>query len=385
MVEYLVSGLVGALVGIGVEHLIFKCLIPLYYSYIKWMEIRKKKKLYYGDNTTTHIRSFYRELLYNCKIGNTSKQIPYVVNDEWRSLNIDIMANKDILQPVQTHECTYPIHNRMIRQRQNQGQKLFDGPSHFLHRIVCTNGSIHFEIGEYSYFRRISFVHDFEKETYALINNKRGNNCRLRQEHLPRPTNASLTTLNTVPIGCDAVIAICLNGKYHVCIHERSNMTVNYPGGIMVTPTFGLEQLANPQIDNPLLFAVLREYAEELFNRKEVEDIDSYIDPMWFYYQFPEVADLLQLLRSGKAECILNGCGFDAIGGFLNLSVLVAVHDEQASKKIYSTCQGNWEAKPKTVRFVPIDSHELEDLLNCNKLCPASSFAISRAQAILND
>ena len=45
MVEYLVSGLVGALVGIGVEHLIFKCLIPLYYSYIKWMEIRKKKKL----------------------------------------------------------------------------------------------------------------------------------------------------------------------------------------------------------------------------------------------------------------------------------------------------------------------------------------------------
>lgn len=385
VIDNLLWGVIGAVIGVGVEHLIIKCLIPFYFSCTKAVEIRKKRKLYYSDKTNTCIRDYYGNLLFNCKIGHTSKQVPFVVKDEWSKLYIDAFAEKNILQPVETDKCTYPLHRKMIHWREKRGQRLFNQASHFLHRVVYNEGKITFEIGEYEYFQRISFVHDFEKETYSWIHKGMRDKTVLRQKYLPVPSEPSLLSPNTVPIGCDAVIAILRNGKYYICIHERSDETVNYPGGVMVTPTFGLEHLNHIDIDNPLLFAFLKEYAEELYDRKEVEEVDSYISPMWFYRQYPEVADMLYLLENGKADFILNGCGFDAVGGFMNLSLLVAVHDEDFSEKIYTSCKGNWESKKNSVRFVPIDSTELEIYLKNNTLCPASAFAISRAISILEE
>jgi len=359
--------------GIVFEYLLITRCIPFYYSSVKAIELRKKKKLYYGNKTIDYIRTYYGNSLYNCKIGTTSKQIPYIVMPEWTTLQIDAFLNKDILKPIQTDACTYPIHKAMIKRRQKQGQRLFDGSSHFLHQVVYNNGDINFELGEYEYFRRISYVHDFEKEGFEWIWEGRRNKTTLRQKYLPVPMSASLLSPNTVPVGCDVVTALLLNGKYHICIHERSEVTVNYPGGTMVTPTFGLEQLSHPEIDNPLLYACLKEYAEELYNREEVEDISSRPSPTWFYYQYQEVEEMLQLLLQGKAKFILSGCGFDAIGGFMNLSTLLVVDDAHSAKKIFDGSHGNWEARTGSVRFVPIDSNELEKLLQSNMLCPASA------------
>lgn len=370
--------------GIVFEYLLITRWIPFYYSSAKAIELRKKKKLYYSNKTTDCMRTYYGNYLYNCKIGTTSKQIPYIVMPEWTTLQIDAYLNKSILKPIQTDACTYPIHKTMIKRRQKQGQRLFDGSSHFLHQVVYNNGDINFELGEYEYFRRISYVHDFEKEGFEWVWKGRRNKTTLRQKYLPVPVSASLLSPNTVPVGCDVVIALLLNGKYHICIHERSEVTVNYPGGTMVTPTFGLEQLSHPGIDNLLLYACLKEYAEELYNREEVEDISSHPSPTWFYYQYQEVAEMRQLLSQGKAKFILSGCGFDAIGGFMNLATLLVVDDAHSAEKIFYSSHGNWEARTGSVRFVPIDSNELETLLQSNKLCPASAFAISRAISILN-
>lgn len=348
-------------------------------------EIKKKKILYYSDKTTDHMRDFYGDTLYTCKIGNTSKKISHVVRPEWATLNIDAYSNKNIVQYVRTTECDYPVRQAMIEKRKRWGQRLFDGPTHFLHQIVFNQGNIHFEIGTYSYFQRISFVDDFEQEGFAWIYRGKQTRTKLRKKHLPVPTSASLTTYNTLPIGCDTVVALVLGGKYHICVHKREFTTVNYPDATMVTPTFGLERLEHPGIENQLLHAALQEYAEELFNRKEVENkVNRRPCPTYFYSDYQEVADMLQLLEQGKAEFILNGCGFDAIGGFLNLSTLLIVHDEDSSQKIYRTAKGNWEAQDGTCEFIPIDDRRLEELLQTNMLSPASAFAISRAISILN-
>lgn len=150
----------------------------------------------------------------------------------------------------------------------------------------------------------------------------------------------------------------------------------------MVVPSFGFGCIKN--ISNPLLYSFLREYCEELFNRAETSSEDNHIDPFWFYKQYEEVADILELIKKNEFYIHVIGCGFDAIEGFFNISLLAIVKDDMLSKKIYNNCIGNWETANHNIKFVSIKSKELEAILKRNCYCPSTAFSISRAIKIIN-
>lgn len=69
----------------------------------------------------------------------------------------------------------------MYREKEKEGKHLVDNPSLFLHSVQEKNGMISIEAGVYSYFQRISFVYDFERETYRRVYGKFLKKSRLEE------------------------------------------------------------------------------------------------------------------------------------------------------------------------------------------------------------
>lgn len=370
------------IMGVVADRVYDSIIYPTIIRFEMQQEIKKKRKLYYGSRTFEILKEYYEGQLFNCKIQNVSRQIPFLTHSEWEKQNIDVIANPEILQFVDTTNCSYPIRRQMINKRKKIGQRLEDNPSLFLHRVLVNNNEISFEAGEYQYFRRISFINDFEVETYNMVYSIKKKKWKLRSLHIPKLQNANITTDNTIPLGCDAVVAIKIEGKYHICINERSHYTVNYPGAFMTVPSFGFGSVKN--VENPLLFSFFKEYSEELFDREEMASPDNYINPEWFFDQFEEIKTAMSLARTGEFRISLIGCGFDVIGGFFNLSLLAIIDNADVSHDIYSKCKGNWETNAHQIKFVPIDSPVLGQYLLNNQFSPSSAYTISRAISILS-
>ena len=376
------NSLFWAVFGIALDRLFDRFIVPFLKRIHRKHDVWHAERLYYGKKTIKYLKNYYGNQLFNCCIGNTSKQVAFLAHPDWINMQIDVFKNPKILKLISTNQCDYPIRKRRLESRKKRGYRLDNNPSLFLHRIVCKGKEISFEVGEYCYFQRISFTTDFESETYkcAFFNSKRD---LLRKRFFPKQFNNSLSSDNTVPIGCDTVLAIRKDGKYHICIHSRSSSTVNYPGGTMVIPSFGFGTIGN--VNNPLLFSILREYCEELFDYEEMELVDKHVNPYWFYEQYPEVQLLYDLKRQNKVKLLLTGCGFDAIGGFFNLETLLIIEDDNASNVILQKCKGNWETFGNSIQFVPVDSPLLENIFNQNRLAPTSAFAIQRAIQLISE
>lgn len=368
------------IMGVVADRVYDYLLYPWFLKVDKKREIVKKRKLYYGTEAFNKVNEYYENSLCNCRIHNCSRQIPFLTHPSWDNIEIDVISNPQLLQFVETTTCNYPIRNRMIKKRIRHGQQLEDNPSLFLHRIVVNNNGLYFEAGEYQYFRRISFINDFETETYKnTFSGKK--KYPLRDAHLPKISSGSITTSNTVPFGCDAVVAIKIKEKYHICINERSQNTVNYPGVYMTVPSFGFGSIKKAK--NPLLYSFFKEYSEELFDREEMSSPDNYINPEWFYEQYEEIQSAISSKKTGEFQLMLTGCGFDVIGGFFNLSLLAVIDNPDISSNIFKKCKGNWETHEHNIQFVPIDSPKLSEYLLNNKISPSSAYTISRAISIL--
>lgn len=373
--------ILGIVLGIISNKLYDSVIKPKYYKLIKNIELSKNKKLYYGSKSINFIKRFYSNKLYNCVIRNTSIVIPFLVNSKWDKIDIDVISNPNILTFVNTDKCQYPIRKRLIKNKLKAGKKIFNNPSLFLHRIIYDNNNIKFEVGEYNYFQRISYIFDLENETYKCA--YRFNKPKLRNRYLADVNNASNTFENTIPIGCDAVLAIRIDNEYKICIHKRSHESVNYPEGYMIVPSFGFGEISRIK-NNPLLYCFLKEYSEEIFDREELDTEFRYTDPNWFFYKYEEVQDIINLIEEHKFYLHLIGCGFDAISGFFNLTLLAIIDDTDISQKIYSNCRGNWETYENHIKFVSVASNEIDEIIKTGKISPSSCYALSKAFNILH-
>ena len=376
------SSFIWMVIGIFADRFVDKIVFP----HLLKLKINKRKKqsqkLYSGEKTFEYMRNYYGNQLYNCKIQNVSVQIPYLVNNEWSRWNIDVFSNPDILTSVNTNECTYPINMKFIKEKLKEGKRIENNPSLFLHSIQCSKEKLKIEVGEYPYFQRISFVYDLEKETYSNVYGKWEKRDRLRNMYLPRNISSTFVSQNTIPLGADAAIIIRRKGKYQVCIHKRSDNCANYQKKTMVVPSFGFGKITN--VDNPLLYSFFSEFSEELFDREEMEIPDNYLNPTWFYQQYEEIVELLELKESNELEIKVIGAGLDTIGGFFNINLMVVIHSEKVSNELYNHIHGNWETCSGSIRFISLDSYEIADLLKNNQLAPSTAFTIARAIEVLS-
>lgn len=62
------------------------------------------------------------------------------------------------------------------------------------------------------------------------------------------------------------------------------------------------------------------------------------------------------------------GGGFDVIGGFFNINMMLVVENETISDKLFNRIHWNWETSFGTIKFIPINSDEMENLLLNNRL-----------------
>lgn len=359
-----------------------KSIIKVRKNYIQ----QKKSSLYKGSRCIEYVKMYYKDCEKNqlavCRLGQVNITIPFLTLPEWKGLSVDLLRNKNVLKYVETNVCDYPINNKEIKIRQSIGQKLFDDPSLFLHRVNLEGNKICFEVGEYNYFKRLSFFSDFENETYLCAVRGKKRKAKLRDRYLPSAREAASRGDNIIPIGCDTAVVIKRKGEYYVALHYRSSQTANYSSSAMVVPSFGFGSIKNIK-GNPLLFSFLKEYSEELFNREEVETIGEHSDPEWFVNQFVEIQDIIKLIKQNEFYFTLLGCGFDPIGGFFNLSTVAIIDNEEISEKVFENCVGNWETDrnlSKTIGFVPLFGKEIERLALELKAAPSTLYTLSCVQ-----
>lgn len=94
--------------------------------------------------------------------------------------------------------------------------------------------------------------------------------------------------------------------------------------------------------------------------------------------------DIMKLIEEHKFYLHLIGCGFDAISGFFNLTLLAIIDDTDISQKIYSNCRGNWETYENHIKFVSVASNEIDEIIKNGKISPSSCYALSKAFHILH-
>lgn len=372
-----VGWIIGALIGIILDR--------LYDSFIKkhmkqiYLQISRKRRHYLYNNVKVKewVERYYRnKQLFECSFGKQKTRIPFLTTNSWYGFSKDVFAT-DIIQ-VCEDKMTFPINRRMIKHRERIGQRLFNDPSLFFKRI----GKGHcFITQECCFFEKLTFINSIEKETYICSKNKYIK--PKKREKFFKNFDIALEEKNQpMSMGCHVAFIINYKGEKMVAINKRSESTFTYGGSYALVPVFGLCPIPNNTKSNILLYNIIKEYCEEMFNKSILERrSSSHADPLWFYREFPEAVELLDGLKEQRVFCKYLGFGVDAINGMGIIASMIYVKDNVLSEKIFHNCAANWEVEDQNygegIHFVKLNDQSIMSNVEKGLFQGGSAFALS--------
>lgn len=378
-------------------------LIERFLSYLKsflrkhW--ISRQQKLYNSQKVLDYVNEYYNQNghydeLYHSEIAGYERTIPFLSHKGWHGLSVDIYRTPDIIQTIDGDALPYKINRHIIRKRKTMGQRLTNEKVLYFSEA---KDPLHFVAKECDFFQKISLVGKMEEETFHAVF-PAIRETLLRNKLIPDFFTAIKRKPYPVSFGCDVALIICIDGKERVALQKRSLETSSYGGYMAVLPSFGLCPLpdgANPEMvykstlyNNPFFYNIIKEYCEEIFNKKELEHTPGgHANPYWFYEKMKEARELINALDEGRASCTYLGFGFDTINGMANLAAMLYIPDETLSMKIYKNSISNWESRSAVqqngIQFVETDFTILQDYLKNNEYQCESAFTLSLALAEL--
>ncbi|WP_156148897.1 hypothetical protein [Rhodococcus sp. MEB064] len=287
----------------------------------------------------------------------------------------------------------FKVDDRLIRQRQGVGQRLFNAPALYFREIRVNAGALQISVGSCSYFDIATSLIRLENETFRGLRLRKERPQPYRDRAL-YPTDSSRWTGDPFSVAASVALILGKEGDEELLLHRRSFETVTYGGMQAVIPYFGMMPIDPPRgsmqgldIDYVAVVNIIKEYCEELFSYDELIDHNSHniVDPDWIY-NIREAADLKSWLVDGRAELSCLGFGFDALNGSATVSYSLWIKDEQLVRGVRRKFNGNWEvdsAKGASMRLYPLRSAELAGLLLDRDLTYGSAFTVSRVLELL--
>lgn len=335
--------------------------------------------------------------LYDCKIGNFEKKIPFFSRPEWQTPQV-IDANFHTLDFAYSDCKSFPVNNRLIKKRKQRGYTLFNETTLYLDRIEQNESHVKFHVKKCSYFEMASNLIALEDETYACARHRKTRQPALRNQYFSSLSKVEQLMLKPLSLGCTTALILKTETGWEFVLHTRSQATVTYGGKKAVIPNFGLsvpEQYINGS--ELIKYNFIKEYCEELFNYEELIRVGSSrkIDEKWFY-TLPPAKELLDYWGIGVFTLYYSGFGIDAMNGTSNIALTAIINDVKVAENLKLRWEANWEAARECdkeqmhcsdgsplLEFVDWQSPVLESYLKGNKFQSGSAFTIEKSIAIL--
>lgn len=378
------SAILGALIGIVLTEIYQHLTKSWIQVFLKKFFLKSRRELYRNKRITSWIENYYDfkgnyDNLFDCEIGTAQKKILFLTNEKWSNLDLDIYK-QDILRLDQGQSMKFKTNMWMISVRRFLGQRLFNADSLYLYSATSADNLV---VRKCKFYEKLTYIDSLERETHRCSRYKRICKPRIRDTYFSSFDRCVSQNRQPMSIGCHVACVITIDGKRLVCIERRSTETFTYGGYFALLPVFGLMPIPNDSQGNILLFNIIKEYCEELYNINELERAPVRADPFWFYKSLPQAQQLLECLEKQTAFCKYLGYGVDAVNGMGVLSVLLYVTDEKVSKSIYEQNIANWEVSSENtkcgIQFVPIDDPSLAVHLEENDYQNASAITLDLA------
>ena len=380
----LYSAILGGLVGVIFTEIYQHLIKSRIQELSKKVFLKRRRELYRNKRTTSWIENYYDlkgnyDNLYDCRIGTVQKKILYLTNEKWVGLDLDIYK-QDILRLDHGELMNFRTNKLMIRARKFLGQRLFNDDTLYLY---SANSADNLVVRKCKFYEKLTYIDSLERETRLCSRYRHICKPRLRDTYFSSFDRCVSQNRQPMSIGCHVACVITIDGKKLVCIEKRSEETFTYGGYFAVLPVFGLVPIPNEGQGNILLFNIIKEYCEELFNINELEHAPVRANPFWFYKSISQAQQLLECLEKQTAFCKYLGYGVDAVNGMGVLSVLLHVTDEKVSESIYQQNIANWEVSSGNtepgIQFVSIDDFSLAVYLEKSEYQNASAITLDLA------
>lgn len=362
-------------------------------------------KQVYGWLIEYYARGDAQDTLFDCKIGSYETKIPFLTKPEWQR-PLPIPINQDVLLAYNdASPQNFEVDSRLLKRRQELGQRLFNEPALYLDRIEYTPG-LRLHVKTCDYFQIATSMIKLEEETFRAVRRNTFRRTPVRDAYLPHLERAEHLPAKPFAIGCAFVLALKTPNSYEVLIHTRSHSTVTFGGLKAVTPNFGLapirglsrnlrlvgleESEATTGEMNLLFYNFVKEYLEELFDYEQlIEQMrERRANPFWFF-ELPEAAQLMHYVLEGSLTIEFTGFGFDALNGNSIIAMLGVLDDQDMSIDLKRHLRMNWEFANEQGDFeieaVDIQSPVLEQWLREHRYHAGGAFAISKALERLNE
>jgi len=160
-------------------------------------------------------------------------------------------------------------------------------------------------------------------------------------------------------IGVATTTVFKQGGQYKAILGQRSQQVATGAGLFHVVPAFVFQPSANPAFHSAewsVEHQVLREVGEELFGMPEVEGWQS-VKEADYFYQYPAIAELRQMLIKGRAEHHITGIAINLLTLRPEICTLLLIHDEAWYTHHKTELRAACFERRNTV-FVPIDTLE---------------------------
>ncbi len=386
--------ILGAVLGVIVTEIYERFFINFLNKIRKKMFLKKRLNLYQDKKIRNFIINYYSKQgslaeLYDCEIQGYSKKILFLTNEFWSNLDIDVLNSNSLIKVVDGPSLEFKINNKMIKERQWAGQTIFDEPALYLSRVSLQN---QIEAKCCSFFQKLTLIDNFEKETYKSSRSVFKKRPKLRNKILSSFNAAVFNNTYPISMGCHVIFSIKYKNDIYIALQQRSNKTFTYGGYYATVPVFGLVPIPKSDLStthdalhkNILLYNIIKEYCEEVFNISDLEHNKTHADPLWFYQEEDEAKDLIDSLKKQSTICKVLGFGFDAINSLSIFSVLLYVDDEKLSENIYKLCNSNWEIE-EGIKFYQSNNEQFKMLLEQELLQNGTAFSLSLALKYINE
>lgn len=154
------------------------------------------------------------------------------------------------------------------------------------------------------------------------------------------------------------------DGDYHLHVRKRSSRTAAHSNLMHVVPAGMYQFDINPEYESNLEYAVLREYAEELF-KKEFDN--SREDPRYILNEWEEVVSIRNMMADGRAELIHCGIIVNLLNFRPEICCALMIHDP-----------GWFESQPVRLNWEYMSQREINIAKFEDGRAPISYFSLQR-------
>lgn len=270
---------------------------------------------------------------------------------------------------------------------QADGRTLTNGVSYVMDRLETVDSDghlrIHAKLGHYFDMLATCDALDHELRRYASGQAESLPNRDCLHGHISESDIVNRGDGRCVIIGGATLTVFNHNGEYQAIVAQRSQQVATGAGLHHVLPAFVFQPSGRPDFyagEWSLSDQIMREFGEELFAMPEYDAWQTPVTSYDYFYEYPPIKDLREMLADGRAQILLTGIAFNLLSTRPEICALLMIHDATW----YTRWQPELEQASNTERqktvYIPIVDDQA--ILSTLPQHPARHFAPQGAAAL---